>query len=92
GTYTATATNLVAETVTITGTLDGTDITDDADITFTAGVPDPTNTNTTITATSPVTADGIATSTITVQLADTNGNPLTSSGGTVVLSSTGSAI
>uniref|UniRef100_UPI0033056357 Ig-like domain-containing protein n=1 Tax=uncultured Croceitalea sp. TaxID=1798908 RepID=UPI0033056357 len=98
-----TITNTVAETVDVTATID-----DDndggttpevavvrgspAEVNFVPGVPDPTNTNTTITATSPVTADGIATSTITVQLADTNGNPLTSSGGTVVLSSTGSAI
>ena len=48
-------------------------------------VADPTNFNTTITATSPVVADGIETSTITVQLSDTNGDFLTVSGGLVEL-------
>ena len=54
-------------------------------------IPDPTNGNTTIVATSPVVADGMATSTITVTLADTDGNRMTTSGGTVSLAATGSA-
>ena len=37
GTYTATVTNTVAESVTISGTLDGAAITDTAAITFTVG-------------------------------------------------------
>ncbi len=52
---------------------------------------DPTNVNTTIEATSSVVADGIATSAVTVTLADTKGNPFTNSGGAVSLVSTGSA-
>lgn len=54
-------------------------------------IPDPTNANTTIEATSPVVADGLATSTVTVTLADTKGNRFTTSGGTVVLVAIGSA-
>ncbi|MEQ6118274.1 Ig-like domain-containing protein, partial [Reichenbachiella sp. MALMAid0571] len=81
-----------AETVTISGALDAVAITDDAEITFTVGSADPTNGNTTIAATSPVVADGASTSTVTVQLADAQGNLLTASGGTVTLSSTGSAV
>ena len=88
GTYSATVTNTTAETVTISGTLSGIDITDTADIIFET-LPDPTGT--TIEATSPVPADGMATSTITVTLIDTEGNPFTTSGGTVVLVSTGAA-
>ncbi len=53
--------------------------------------PDPTNAGTTIEATSSVVADGSATSTVTVTLADTEGKRFTTSGGTVVLNSTGSA-
>lgn len=55
-------------------------------------VVDPTNANTTIEATSPAIADGTETSTVTVTLADTNGSAFTSSGGTVVLVSTGDAV
>ncbi len=54
---------------------------------------DPTNVNTTITATPlSVMADGIATSTIEVQLSDAGGNLLTNSGGAVLLNTTGSAV
>ena len=53
---------------------------------------DPTNSNTTVVAApTSVVADGSTTSTVTVTLADANGNLLSASGGTVVLSSTGSA-
>jgi len=45
-----------------------------------------------VTATSPIEADGTATSTITVQLNDTDGNAMTTSGGTVTLETTGSAV
>ncbi len=92
GTYTATVTNTVAESVTISGTLDGANITDTTTITFTVGAADPTNSNTTVAAApTSVVADGSTTSTLTVTLADANGNLLSASGGTVVLSSTGSA-
>jgi len=93
GTYTATVTNTTAETVTISGTLAGTAITNTGDITFEPiPEPDPTNANTTIEATAPELVEGTLTSTVTVQLADTNGALLTASGGTVVLATTGSAI
>lgn len=54
--------------------------------------PDPTNANTTIEASSPVVADGTATSTVTVKIADTNGKPLAATGGAVALTTTGSAV
>ena len=92
GTYTATVTNTVAESVTISGTLDGAAITDTATVTFTVGTADPTNGNTTLVAApTSVVADGSTTSSVTVTLADASGNLLTASGGTVALSSTGSA-
>ena len=54
---------------------------------------DPTNGNTTlVTAPTSVVADGSTTASLTVTLADANGYPLTTSGGTVTLSSTGSAV
>lgn len=55
-------------------------------------VADPTNINTTIKATTPQEANSTLSSTITVQLAESNGNLMTISGGTVLLTSTGSAI
>ena len=54
-------------------------------------IPDPTNAATTIVATSPVLADGTATSTVTVTIADTDGNRFTTSAGTVALTATGAA-
>ena len=64
-----------------------------ANLSSTLPPADPTNGNTTL-ATSPtsVAADGSTTSSVVVTLADANGNPLTTSGGTVTLSSTGSAV
>lgn len=92
GSYSATVTNTVAETVTISGTLNDVAITKTADIVFEAGaVADPTNANTTIVASDPVTVADILRSTVTVQIADTTGELLTGTGGTVVLSVTGSA-
>ena len=55
-------------------------------------VADPTNANTTIVASSPVIADGMATSSVTVTIADSDGDRFTSSAGTVSLSATGSAV
>ncbi len=93
GSYSATVTNDVAETVTVSGTLDGAAITDTADIVFESPVQvaDPTNANTTIVASAPVSVADILRSTITVQLATAMGDTLTTSGGTVELSVTGSA-
>lgn len=54
-------------------------------------IPDPTNTNTTIDAIASEIIEGTSTSTVTVQLADTNGDLLTASGGLVVLATTGTA-
>lgn len=54
-------------------------------------VADPTNAKTTIDAIATGIVDGTSTSTVTVQLADTDGNLMKVSGGTVVLTSTGSA-
>jgi len=90
GTYTATVTNTVAETVTISGTIAGSVITDTADVSF---IPGAASGATTTISSSPVSvaADGISTSTITVQAKDINGNNLISSGGAVLLSVTGSA-
>jgi len=94
GTYTATAVNVTAETVTISATVNGTEILDTADVIFQIGAPSPTvdPVASIVTATSPIEADGTATSTITVQLYDTDGQALTTGGGTVVLSSTGDAV
>ncbi|TQV86853.1 invasin domain 3-containing protein [Aliikangiella coralliicola] len=90
GTYTATVTNTVAEVVTVTGTINAAAITDNAVVTFTPGVASPAQTQITAAPTS-VTADGVTTSTITVQVRDALGNNLTAGGDTVILSTTGSA-
>ena len=94
GTYTATATNATAETVTIGAEINGTEILDTADVIFQIGAPTPIvdPVASIVTATSPIEADGIAESTITVQLFDTDGNPITTGGATIVLSTTGDAI
>ena len=94
GTYTATATNAVAETVTISAEINGTEILDTADVIFQIGAPTPIvdPVASIVTATSPIEADGTATSTITVQLVDINGDYLTTSSGTVTLTTTGSAV
>ncbi len=96
GSYSATVTNTVAETVTISGTLKDVAITDTAEIIFeatavVAGDPDPTNVNTTIDATASALVEDVSTSTVTVQLADADGVLLAISGGTVALTVTGSA-
>lgn len=98
GSYMATVTNTVAETVTISGTLAGADISDTADIVFeaddataAAGDPDPTNANTVITATGTTLVDDVSTSTVTVQLADADGILLTTGGNSVVITASGSA-
>ena len=82
-------TNTVAETVRVSATLDGAAITDTADVVFTSGEADVATS--TVMATSPVVADGVSTSQVTVRLRDARGNALGASGGTVVVSASGSA-
>ena len=89
GTYSATLTNRVAETVKVSATLNNAAITDTANVVFTSG--DAAVATSTVTATSPVVADGVSISTVTVQLRDAQGNDLDKSGGTVVVAATGSA-
>jgi hypothetical protein len=91
GTYEFTVTNTKAETVTVTVTADGVQISDTAEIVFEAGPVDAGES--TVDATSPVKADGVDFSTVTVSLQDGSGNPvagLTSSDFAINLS--GSAI
>ena len=96
GTYSATMTNNTAETVTLSGTVNGVAITNTSDVVFTlVGAPetvDPTDAATTIVGVTPVVADGIAESIITVILSDSSGNQLPASGGLVVLSTTGTGV
>jgi len=85
GTYTATISNTVAESVIITGTIAGNNISSgNQTITFTPGAVSAANTTISVSLAS-VTTDGGATSTITIQAKDAQGNNLTSSGGAVTL-------
>ena len=90
GSYTATITSPIAEAITITGSIGGSSITDTAAITF---VPGPiTTSNTTISvSTSALTADGVSSSTITVQAIDALGNLLTTGGSAISLAQNGGA-
>ena len=90
GTYTATISNLFIEAVTITGSINMGAISDSAIVTFVVGAVSSADTTISVNNNS-VTADGTATSTITVQAKDASGNNLTASGGAVVLSENGSA-
>ena len=88
GTYTATLTSgTVTGSATVTGTVNAAAITDNAVVSFIPGAADETQSTITAAPTS-IYADGIATSTITVQLKDANGNDLTSGGDTVGLATT----
>ena len=88
GSYTATLTSSAsAGTATVTGTLDLVAITDNEMVVFAAGAASTATSQITALPTS-ITADGVSASVVTVQLQDTNGNPLTSSGGTVALATT----
>ena len=53
---------------------------------------DPTNENTTITATAAALVDNVSTSTVTVQLAEADGSFIKTSAGTVLLTATGGAV
>ena len=88
GVVTFTVKDTVAEstTYTATDTTDAVTITQTASVTFTAGAV--TAAHSTVTASpTPVVADGVATSTITVTLKDVNNNPV--SGKTVTLAKSG---
>src|SRR5690606_31920399 len=85
GTYTATLSSTVPGTAIITGTLDGDNLADTAEVEITVGAA--SLATTTITADPPAITAARPT-TITVQLKDAAGNNLTSSGGTVVLTTT----
>ena len=88
GTYTATLTaGTTAGIVTIAGTLAGEPIEDDADVELTPGAGDPTTTTITADPQS-VTADGISTSVLTVEVQDVHGNLVGESAGEVELAVT----
>jgi len=92
GAYTATITNTVAETVTISGTIDGNAITSgNKTITFKVGAASAT---TTTLSASPTTlrANGTDTSVITIQAIDAQGNLLIAGGDTITLSNDKSAL
>ncbi|MCH7912468.1 MAG: VCBS repeat-containing protein, partial [Deltaproteobacteria bacterium] len=84
GTYTATLTSTVTGTATITGTVNAAAITDTEAVTVNPGAAAGTTSLITAAPTS-IVADGATTSTITVQLKDSNSNDLTTGGDTVVL-------
>ncbi|MGQ0703975.1 MAG: invasin domain 3-containing protein [Gemmatimonadales bacterium] len=92
GTYSATLTSsTTAGTATITGTVNGSAITDDAQVVLTPGAASGA-TSTISAAPGSIVANGTSTSTITVQLKDANGNNLTSGGATVVLATTAGSL
>ncbi|MFM7135836.1 MAG: invasin domain 3-containing protein [Planctomycetota bacterium] len=83
GTYTVTYTaGTVAGPVTLTPRLDGTPFTTPTTVTLTPGAPTVANSTATPT-TGSLTANGTATTTLSIQLKDAFGNNLTASGGTV---------
>ena len=88
GTYSAILTSsTTAGNATVTGTIDGESVVDDATVTFTPGPASAANTTLTAAPLS-ITADGVTTSTVTVQAIDANGNALTSGGDAIVLATT----
>src|SRR5687767_6806765 len=89
GTYTATLTSASTPgSATVSGTVNGSAITDTATVTFTGPGP-PSGATSQITASpTSIPADGGSTSTITVELRDASGTPLTSGGHSVQLSTT----
>jgi len=92
GTYTATLTSTTsAATATITGTLNGTAMTGNAVVGIVAGAASPDNSEITV-APSYIQADGSTTTTVTVQLRDSNGNDLAVGGDSVVLATTAGSL
>jgi adhesin/invasin len=89
GTYTASLTSATTPgSATVSGTVNGSSIDDTAVVMFTG--PGPASGATSLISASPtsIPADGSSTSTITVELRDASGTPLTSGGDNVLLSTT----
>ena len=76
GSYSFPVTNTVAETVTVTVTANGVQLTQQPTIGFVAGPVSAASSNVSANPTSNVIANGVAASTVTVTLADANGNPV----------------
>jgi len=92
GTYSATLTSSTSEgTATITGTVNGAAIEDEATVEFTARSPSPATSTIDASPTS-IVADGESTATITVQLRDGDGEDLTSGGDDVTLSTSAGSL
>ena len=85
GTYIATFTDTKAQTDTISATVNGATASASPTVTFTPGPASPLHTLITA-GTGPFTVDNPRSAGLTVQLMDVYDNPLTTSGGTVVLS------
>jgi len=86
GTYTATLTSTTTGSATVSASLNGGTVGNVANINFVPGAVSETTTQVTVDASS-ITADGSSTTTVRVQARDANGNDLSSSAGTLVLSS-----
>ncbi len=86
GTYSATLSSTSSGPATVTGTLNGSPITDNELVTVNVGTASAAITTISASPTS-IVANGVATSTITVQAKDAQGNNLTTSGSTVTLTS-----
>ena len=92
GTYSASLTSSVtAGPVTVSATIDGQSVTDDATVNFTPG-PASAATSTLSAAPNAIAADGASTSSVTIRAIDANGNPLTTGGDNVVLSTTSGSV
>ncbi|MFI2104621.1 invasin domain 3-containing protein, partial [Isoptericola sp. NPDC019693] len=88
GVYTATLRSSTdAGTATVTFTVDGEDAEASADVAFVAGAVDLT-TSTIVADPTTLTADGAATSTVTVTLLDAHGNPVATAGDVVEMATT----
>ncbi len=97
GTYTATLTNSVAQTVVVTASVSGSPIDQTATVTFdqiNVVVGPAVAANTGFDQSSPISpeADGVDSTTVTFQLVDANANNLTTGGDNVSVSGTGSAV
>ena len=93
GTYTAILTSVASVSAAIiSGTLDGSNITNTATVQFISSGTASTSTSTITASPTIITADGISTSAITVQLKDNIGTNLSTDGGTVVLTASAGSI
>ncbi len=92
GVYTFPVTNTIAEEVTVTVTVTGVELAQTPTITFVAGSVSATASSVSADPDTDVTADGTAASTVTIELRDVNGNPVTVSSGSVDLQVSGDAV